>query len=139
MSRLLFFVAMLVLSSNAMAGWEQVGENDDETHYIISSSIKKNGNMAKMWSLTDYKTPHSLDAGVYLSLKKYNEYDCKNNQYRMLSAVAIDGNMGKGHVVLNLSINEDKNISENAFKWKDIIPDSAVEEFSKYACKVKHI
>jgi hypothetical protein len=142
----LFFVAILVLlSGNAMAvpvpvvsGWEYIGDNDGETHYIIKSSIKKSGKTVKMWSLIDFKTPQELTDGKYLSLKKQVDYDCNNSRFRMLSAVATTGNMGKGDIVLNVSIKEDEKNSGNGFKWKEVIPDSAMEELFKYACGLKH-
>jgi hypothetical protein len=53
MKRLLF-VALMVTCSFSWAEWEYFGEKADYADYVDKSTIRRNGAITKMWTLTDY-------------------------------------------------------------------------------------
>lgn len=127
--RILLVALMLVLVSiEAMAEWVNVGDasNNSLTVYINSATIRRNGNMVKMWTLLDYKTAEVTAKGIpFLSSKSQKEYDCKEERVRGIALVFTSGNMGQGDVIF------DDNYVDN---WVSISPDSVGERLWKIAC-----
>jgi hypothetical protein len=127
MNKTMIALVLLVLSGNAMADWVKVGGSADGTvSYANPSTIRKNGNMAKIWSLLDYTKARTLSNMKYLSMKSLGEYDCKGEQMRMLAFSWFSENMGEGDVVYTDS---------SAGNWLPVQPDSLGEGLWKYACE----
>ncbi|MDP2229943.1 surface-adhesin E family protein [Methylotenera sp.] len=84
--------------SNASAEWRNVANYNSMTLYVDSTTIHKKGNMVKMWSLVDFKNPDTLEGRTYRSMKLQNEYDCKEEENRMIYNSYHTGNMGDGEV-----------------------------------------
>jgi len=51
-------LAMLLVAASGSAGaeWTQVGTSDTSTVYADPATISKDGNIAKMWHLLDFRT-----------------------------------------------------------------------------------
>ena len=106
MKRYLSFIVFLMFSNTAMAEWVLIGSVDEFDLYVDTTTIRKNGNLVKMWELKDYKTGQNTQDGVYLSKKVQHEYDCRNETDRLLALVAYSGNMGSGKVISSFTVNE---------------------------------
>lgn len=93
-----FMVAMF--SSNAVAEWVQVGENNRLVAYI-DTAIRRAGDAATFWVMFDYKSlqesPRS--ARRYLSEKSQRKIDCKSELTRTLFFTWHSDHMGNGTVV----------------------------------------
>lgn len=130
MRKVILMMLLAVVSNSVMAEWVKLGVTSDHsaTIYVNPATIHKKGNKAKMWALTDYNEAPKIDGlPPYLSLKSQEEYDCKDEQARTISASLHSGNMGHGDVT-------------NAFnpklpEWVAVPPDSLVEARWKFACK----
>ena len=59
---------------------------------------------SKMWEMIDHKTAQAFDGKQFLSVKNFQEYDCKRSRRRMLAATAYAGHIGKGAVVGSSSL-----------------------------------
>ena len=66
---------------------------------MARSTISRSGDFAKMWEMIDHKTAQAFDGKQFLSVKNFQEYDCKRSRRRMLAATAYAGHIGKGAVV----------------------------------------
>ena len=92
-------ITLLVLSSGpAYAEWE-LSSGDDEaglTVYVDRDTIRRKGNLVKMWQLYDYKTVQTVAGDSLLSIQRHNEYDCTEERTRMLAYTWFSSNMGKG-------------------------------------------
>jgi len=53
----MLFLAILI--TPVQAEWEKISENNDLINYIDKSTIKKDGNLRKIWRLTDLKKERS--------------------------------------------------------------------------------
>jgi len=70
MSKRIGIALLLAMASNgALAAWKQVGSNENTTLYIDPSSLQREGNLAKMWHLTDYRKSTRDISEPYLSAK----------------------------------------------------------------------
>ena len=98
----LLLIILLVLSNGIVyAEWLLTSGNDESglKVYIDPDSIRRKGNLAKMWQLYDYQTVQTVAGDSLLSIKRFNEYDCTGELTRMLGYTWFSGNMGSGKVV----------------------------------------
>ena len=125
MRNVILMTLLTVVSNSAMAELINVGSNETTTIYVDTSTIKKVGNSATMWHLTDYKYPNKDMGEAYLSAKDQFEYDCKEAKSRRRASSQHSKNMGNGKVVYSDTYTS---------KWKPVPPDSGVEILWKFAC-----
>lgn len=125
MHRIILMVLLTAVSNGAMADWRAVGSNENTAIYIDPATIQRNGHMALMWHLTDFKTAQKDMGDKYLSTKDQNEYDCKEEKLRRRASSEHSENMGKGKIVYSDSYTT---------RWKPVPPDSGVEILWKFAC-----
>jgi hypothetical protein len=128
--KLLIAVLLAVFSTGAMAGWTYLtpSEGNAFDFYIDKTTIRKRGNVAKMWALMDYKAPkEEADGTSHLSNKSLAEYDCVEIRVRLLALTHFSGNMGKGKVTSTYQYDDSK--------WVDIAPGSVDMSHWKAVCK----
>ena len=115
------------VDSSAIAEWTKFASNENKTMiiYIDPSNVGKAGNRVKMWRLFDYKTVQKAAGISYMSITSQGEYDCKEEQMRMLYASYSTKTMGRGDVVA---------IDQNSTKWAPASPGSIDEGLWKFAC-----
>jgi len=129
MKRLLMGLMLVITAGTASAEWTFADANDDYIQYVDRATIRKSGNLVKMWGLRDFKTMQKSGAGdSYLSSKAQLEYDCKEEKARILAFSWFSGQMGNGNVVVS---NFDTDI------WTPIFPNSIGEVLWKIACGKK--
>ena len=127
MKKLLLTLLLVIVSSSAVAEWVYIVENKTTgaSYYINSDIIRNSSNKVKVWELVDLnKAVNSIDK-KYISAKLHTEYDCKEEQTRILYSVLYTGNMGKGEIIRSYYTYE---------KWSQIVPDSVGTPFLKYDC-----
>jgi hypothetical protein len=127
--RLAAALALLGTASfGAMAEWTQVAESSSFKSYVDLSTIRRSGNMVKMWSLYDEKSPRAMNSGTYLSLRSRDEYDCSEERVRGLDMSTHSERMGGGATLMT-----DSTLGQ----WKSIAPGSYGDAFLKAACNIK--
>ena len=129
MKRLLMGLMLAITAGAASAEWTQSGEGESFIHYVDIATIRRNGNLVKMWDLMDYKTVRTVSGISYLSDKSQIEYDCKEEKERMLAFTYFSGQMGNGKVVYSNGAVKDE--------WEPIEPGSVAETLWKIACGKK--
>lgn len=132
MTRFMILVLTLLLAtSEVYAEWVEVGRTDggEMTAYADSGTIRRKGDLVKMWSLLDYKTVQTGIGVLYLSTNQQNEYDCAEERTRILAFTWFSGNMGKGAAVYSGFSPENK--------WEPVSPGSVNKAMWKSACGKK--
>jgi hypothetical protein len=126
MRKAILMMLLAVVSSSALAEWAEVFRDEAVTVYTDPATIRKAGNRATMWVLYDYKSVQSSNSSKpYRSSRKQSEYDCKEEQSRILSLTAHSGNMAEVDTVFSLSKPEE---------WEPVRPSSLAELMWKIAC-----
>jgi len=122
---------LMAVSAGAMAEWTKIGAAADGKFdsYVDLSTIRKSGNVVKIWNLRDYKKTQ-IDAGgkSYLSWMTRMEYDCNEENFRQLSIYQYSGNMKNGDIVWSGDVVD---------KWNSIPPESIGEVAFKIVCGAK--
>ena len=120
-------LAILFLSSSAMADWVKVDSNDLGTTYVDPSTIRRSGSKVKMWDLVDFRAAQGAKNGQQVrSIRAQSEYDCEESAKRAIYVSAHAGNMANGNIVTLIT---------QAGDWTPIAPESVVEAKWKIACK----
>jgi surface-adhesin protein E len=127
MRKNILMMLLIVVSSSAAAEWVKVGRIENvTTAFADPATIRRNGDMVKMWGLLDFKAPNVLvENKPYMSMMTQVEYDCKEEQARTLSIYFYSKNMGEGEVV---------DIASHSGKWVPAPPGSIAESLWKFAC-----
>lgn len=118
----LFLVVLLMLCGSAWAEWVFVAETDEDFFYIDPATIRKDGNMRRVWRLTSFKQP-SKDGT--LSHRDRSEFDCTQERYRILELSAHSEPMAGGKVTA---------IEKGDGLWDEIAPGTPVEEMLNLLC-----
>lgn len=113
------------VSSSAAAAWVQVDFDGNATVYADPDTIRRAGNLVKMWNLIDYKTTRAAAGNPYVSIRAQSEFDCKKERMRSLYLSFHSGNMSGGNTVD--SVNESGN-------WIPVAPGSMNETLRQIAC-----
>jgi hypothetical protein len=127
----LLLIALLVLSSGpAYAEWVAIGGNDQigMTTFVDPATIRRKGDLVKMWQLNDFKTVQTVEDHSFLSTKKQREFNCAGERTRILAATQFSGNMGNGQVV---------SVNSNEQKWEPVVPESIGHTLWEFACGKK--
>src|SRR5215210_2302731 len=93
-------LVLFMLSTSAGAEWTRVSHSDKLSSYADLDTVKKTGDMVRMWGLRDYKTTQRLTTGQgFLSAKSEWEYDCDGERLRVLYTSSHSRNMGRGRTI----------------------------------------
>jgi hypothetical protein len=132
MNRLLFVFLMMVCST-PWAGWEyatSVETRDGKvTNYYDKSTIRKNGTIVKIWTLSDYSLSQTDSSGEkYRSDKTLLVFNCREEAMALISITYYSGQMGEGQPVWSGTL------KESEWAWEPIIPGTVGEKSWKTAC-----
>lgn len=114
-------LTLLLASSGAWAEWVKVGETDNAVFYIDPATIRKEGNLRRVWNITDLKQRGNLGE---LSRRARYEYDCKQERQRILSISGHSGPKASGETLG----------SEGPTQWNEIPPETVSETIIKLVC-----
>ena len=107
MRKYVLTVLLTMASGSAMADWVKVGQKDDMTVYVDTSTISRAENTVKLWKLVDYQTaPAQSFTKPFKSFKVQIEFDCKEGNSRRITHAFYPDNMGAGEAVLAEKIDE---------------------------------
>ena len=95
MRKAILMALLVAMSSSAMAKWVEVGKSKDFIVYFDPATIRKSGNMVKIWTLHDYKTNQG-SIPSYMSATLEREYDCIEKRGQQLFLAFYQKNMGGG-------------------------------------------
>ena len=104
----------LLVSATAWAEWTLIDSQDSDKTYIDLPTIRKDGNLRKVWSLL---SSNKTDKDGVMSKRVHFEYDCKNYTYRIMNISHHGKEMAGGDVLLN---------EESSDKTKTSIPPSSI-------------
>jgi len=119
----LLLTLVLLVTSSAWADWVPVAGNATAEVYVDLTSVRKDGNLRKVWKLMNFK---QRDKFGYMSYRSRGEYDCKEERYRFLAIIAHTNAMGEGGVGYNEPFPPSP--------WREIAPGNSDEDILKLVC-----
>jgi len=100
---LLAIAATLFASGNAVAAWQELGQNDQSSVFVDTATLQTQGNLAQIMSMLEFKKP-GQDPETKENVNSIiglNEYDCSTGKYRPIEFKVFSGSRGKGKVVVD--------------------------------------
>ena len=120
---------LLASSGPAYAEWVQIDKTyEGMTTYIDPATMRRKGDLVKMWYMMDFFTERTIWGRTSLSAKAQGQYDCSEERLRKLAATYFAGNMGGGKV---------NHSDADEAKWAPVAPGSVGEALWKAACSNK--
>ena len=94
MTRLLLFILLFLSSAPVYAEWVAVGGNEEAgvTAYADPGTIRRKGNLVKVWHLNDFKTVQIANDISYISVKAQHEHDRTRDRERLIALTKFSGN-----------------------------------------------
>lgn len=117
------FCCLLLVTSSAWADWVKIFLVDTATVYIDPTTIRKDGDLSRVWVLMNLKQRKPEGE---MSLRSRLEYDCKVERQRMLAMSGHSEPLAAGTTTYTHQINDDK--------WGDIAPGTPDEAIQKIVC-----
>ena len=124
MIKLAMALAVASFTYGATGEWVKVSENSEIVFYLDKATIRKDGDFRRAWVMQDLKT---RDTDGELSRRILDEYDCKNERWRILSISTHSQGMAKGDILVS---------SSYSGGWNEITPETAAETKLKMACSL---
>lgn len=112
----------------AFAEWLLIDGNDKATVYFDSETIKRNGELVRVWIVDDLKTARTRGFKTFLSVRAQEEHDCAKERFRLVAVEQFAGGMGTGDVIYQKS-------GESA--WAPIQRGTLAQSVWKFVCKKK--
>jgi hypothetical protein len=124
-------ITLLVLSIGPVyAKWVSFEKSDEEgmTVYVDKDTIRRKGDLVKMWHLFNFNTVQTEVGLSFLSITVQTEWDCAEKRHRPLAFIRYSGQMGSGKMV---------NTESLANIWEPVAPDTLGQRMFKVACGKK--
>lgn len=91
----LLLIAVLILAANSVrAEWVKVAESSDADYFSDPATIRKNGDLRRIWEVENMKVPKE-----FVSARALQEYDCQEGAVRRLAYSDFSGRMATGTVL----------------------------------------
>jgi len=122
-------ITLLMLNTGpASAEWVAIGSSESlggYTVYVDPDTIRRTGDLVKVWALTDYTSRQTVADRSFLSSKAHHQFDCTEERQRELAVTWFSSNMGKGNGVWNTS---------DQTTWRPVAPGSVGQGVWNFAC-----
>ena len=118
----LLLVGLMMLAGSAWAEWVMYSQRESVTYYYDSATIRKDGNMRRVWELQDLRKRHKDGETSY---RTQYEFDCKQERVRFLAASGHSEPMAGGKTLY--SSGEENN-------WRAFAPGTIAETILKIVC-----
>ena len=129
MKRLILIVLLVLSGGPAYAEWVMVTSSyhqEGYSVYIDPVTIRRQGDLVKMWDLTDFEKMQTAARYAYLSSKVQREFDCAGERVRTLAGAEFSDRMGRGNAVTSDSI---------LGEWEPVVPNSVGQVLWNHACE----
>lgn len=122
--RIILCFLLSLVAAPAWAEWVKVSVAEDGSLsiYIDPASIRKDGNLRKVWQINARK---QRDKDGAMSVRARHEYDCKEDRFRVLAASSHSEPMAGGDVLES---------ADDPSTWFAIPPDTLSARVLKVVC-----
>ena len=122
--RIVLLMALLLsaLQAGAEWVWYAVNSDGDTVFYYDPATVKRNGPMRRVWVIQDIKQP---DSNGVRSRRGFEEHDCTEGRWRLLSTSTHTQPMAGGQVISSRS---------STGEWTYIAPETVGGQLHNILC-----
>jgi len=103
----------------------RVGGTNEFSTYADPNTIRRKGELVKIWVLYDHKTVQTMAGESHLSIRTQEQFDCAEELSRTLSTSWFTGNMLNGELI---------DIDDGDQKWRAVPPVTVIKALWTFAC-----
>ena len=122
--RLLLALLLMTVGATAWAEWVPYYLFSDRTLYVDLSTVKRDGDFSRVWTIGDFE---ERNKNGELSYRSHEEFDCKNEMHRLLVLELFSEHMARGNSVGKME--------RGPTRWEAIAPDTAGRALLEHVCK----
>jgi hypothetical protein len=116
-------LALMLVTGSVWAEWVMVSVSvTEQDFYIDKDTIRKDGNLRKVWSVNNLK---QRDKYGGMSYRGRDEFDCKSERKRTLSVSLHSEPMADGKILFD---------EQGSGEWTDVPPDTPMARILKIVC-----
>jgi hypothetical protein len=123
MKKAIITCLIAVCSLPAVAEWVYVNETNVSIMYIDLSSIRSDKDSRRVWVIEELKQSGQDGA---MSRRVREEFDCKNERYKLLSMSVHTGSMATGKSIFDFDKPNDS--------WSEIPPSTTQRAILEFVC-----
>jgi hypothetical protein len=118
MKRLVLITVLLLSNGPAYGEWIKIVDSEQlgMTVYGDPKTVRRTGDLVKLWVLFDSKTIQTMAGDSFMSSKGQNEFDCAEERMRVLTFTHFPGNTVRKSACVCLRSRTSRAIWE-AVKW----------------------
>ena len=102
----------LLVATSVRAEWVKVTESQGAVVYVDPATLKKSGDVRRVWILTDLQSSRGDNV---VSIRTLEDFNCKQRRRRITSQVSYAGPMATGKVLHSARPTSDKFEQVSAF------------------------
>ena len=126
-TRVVSFLALLLISSSVQAGWTSVGRFDRGEFYIDRSTIEIKGDQREVWSMMNYRNPEMHPNGhIFRSTRSLLQIQCKARLARAVHMSHFTDAMLGGKQISKMG---------SLPEWDPVPPDTPMREILDLVCR----
>ena len=126
-TRVVSFLALLIISSSVQAGWTSVGRFDRGEFYIDRSTIEIKGDQREVWSMMNYRNPEMHPNGhIFRSTRSLLQIQCKARLARAVHMSHFTDAMLGGKQISKMG---------SLPEWDPVPPDTPMREILDLVCR----
>jgi hypothetical protein len=125
MKKVIITCLIALCSVPVVAEWVLVETNEMGSVYIDPATVRKDGDMRKVWSVSDFK---KRGKGGEMSARARFEYNCKEERFALMSGSTHSGAMLAGKTLTNLNLT-------GIEQWDDVAPGTVNDAMMKMVCE----
>jgi hypothetical protein len=121
--RIILCFVLALVAAPTWAEWVEVSETDSVVFYIDPATIRKDGNLRKVWLIQDMKQRHKDGE---MSRRARYEFDCKEERVRIVALSGHSESIARGETLWSFD--------QTADDWSAIPPGTAHEAILELVC-----
>lgn len=124
----LLLIVLVLSGTPSYAEWVFVTtDGKGNTMYLDADSIRRKGNIAKVWVLLDTSIARETMEGVpFRSSRTLHQVDCGKERFRVVAFTLFSGNMGSGQLVAS---------SQYMLEWERVPSEGSARRLLKLVCE----
>ena len=128
MRKVIVMMLLAAASSSVMAEWVVVDESSFGKTYVNPGTIRRSGDLVKVWELIDFKKSQEHGGESFFSFTSEVEYDCVRKSFQILQTAGLTGHMATGSVIAGGS---------GSRPWSPVTGGTAAERSWHFVCGKK--
>lgn len=118
---------LAALSCTAMGAWEKVSDDEDTVGYYDPATVVRTDDGVAVTELNDFKrVATTVHDALFRSTTSDRVYDCAAAQFRIVTVLPFEGQMGEGRALAPMNVDGD---------WQPVVAGTPRADLFQLVCQ----